>query len=47
MVVFDLSDIESLSHAQKWKEDACLAASDPLVFLIGAKKDLVVSMDNV
>ena len=41
--MFDLTDIESLTHCQRWKEDACESASDPYVFLVGTKKDLCVS----
>ena len=43
MVVFDLSEIESLANTKTWKIDACKNATDPLVFLVGTKKDLVVS----
>lgn len=43
IVVFDMSDIGSLSNVIQWKEDACQNASDPLVFLVGTKKDLIVS----
>ena len=42
IVTFDLSDIETLRHARKWKEDACESAIDPFVFLVGTKKDIVV-----
>ncbi|KAK2186221.1 hypothetical protein NP493_210g03035 [Ridgeia piscesae] len=41
IVVFDLSDIDSMSHTPQWKEDACKCASDPHIFLVGTKKDLV------
>lgn len=41
IVVFDMSDIGSLSNVIQWKEDACQNASEPLVFLVGTKKDLV------
>ena len=44
IVVFDLTDIETLEHAIKWKADACENAKDPLVFLVGTKKDIVVSI---
>ena len=43
IVAFDLSDIDTLSHARKWRDDACEAATDPFVFLVGTKKDIVVS----
>ena len=42
IVTFDLSDIETLRHARKWKDDACESAIDPFVFLVGTKKDIVV-----
>ena len=42
IVVFDLNEVESLANARTWAEDACKNASDPLVFLVGTKKDLVV-----
>ena len=44
LVVFDLSDLESLIHAEKWKNDACqqMEIQNPYVFLIGTKRDLVV-----
>ena len=42
IVTFDLSDVESMNHVHKWKEDACQSAYDPLVFLVGTKKDLLV-----
>ena len=42
IVAFDLSDVETLRHARKWKEDACESAKDPFVFLVGTKKDIVV-----
>ena len=42
IVVFDLTDEESLQHTVKWMEDACLTADDPVKFLVGTKKDLLV-----
>ena len=42
IVAFDLSEIDSLTHVIKWKEDACRAAANPNVFLVGLKKDLMV-----
>ena len=42
IVAFDLSDLESLSNSRQWCEDACQHAEDPLVFLVGTKKDLLV-----
>ena len=44
LVVFDLQSLESLIHAEKWKNDACkeMEIQNPYVFLIGTKRDLVV-----
>jgi Ras family len=47
MVVFDMSNIASMKSVKQWKEDACTNAQtdmkDQLIFLVGSKKDLVVS----
>ncbi len=43
VVAFDLSDVDTLAHARRWKEDACASASEPTVFLIGTKKDIMAS----
>jgi len=42
--MFDLGSIESLRHARQWMTEACenIQMDDPLRFLIGAKKDLIV-----
>ena len=40
-------NIDSLSHAFQWQEDACKSAADPFVFLVGTKKDLVVSTTSI
>lgn len=42
LVAFDLTDIDSLGHCLQWQIDACKSARDPLVFLVGTKKDLMV-----
>ncbi|XP_063060892.1 ras-related protein Rab-34a isoform X2 [Engraulis encrasicolus] len=42
IIVFDLTDVSSLSHARQWLEDA-MKENDPssvLLFLVGTKKDL-------
>ncbi|XP_030638209.1 ras-related protein Rab-34 [Chanos chanos] len=42
IIVFDLSDYDSLDHARQWLEDA-MTDNDPssvLLFLVGTKKDL-------
>ncbi|XP_013383446.1 ras-related protein Rab-34 [Lingula anatina] len=41
IVVFDLGDIQSLENTRKWYDEANKSADDPLVFLVGTKKDLV------
>ena len=43
IVVFDLSDANSLTSIARWMEDATASASNPQRFVVGAKKDLVVS----
>ena len=43
IVVFDVTDLYSLSSVPKWLEDALKAnVTRPLVFLVGAKRDLLV-----
>ena len=42
IVVFDLSDEASLVSISRWMEDATKSASDPVKFVVGTKKDLVV-----
>lgn len=44
MVVFDLSDERSLSNASRWMADACENADEPVKFLVGTKKDKLVSI---
>ncbi|XP_005106169.1 ras-related protein Rab-34 [Aplysia californica] len=41
IVVFDMTDEESLHHTVKWMEDACATADEPVKFLVGTKKDLL------
>lgn len=45
IIVFDLTNLYSLSHSKNWLQEA-LSANDtttPLLFLVGSKKDLLVS----
>ena len=42
IVVFDLSDELSLSNVARWMDDAAGNSSDPIKFVVGTKKDLVV-----
>uniref|UniRef100_A0A8C0G456 Ras-related protein Rab-36 n=1 Tax=Chelonoidis abingdonii TaxID=106734 RepID=A0A8C0G456_CHEAB len=45
ITVFDLADIQTLEHTKQWLEDA-LRENEPgssFIFLVGTKKDLVVS----
>lgn len=41
IVAFDMSDINSLGNAAKWRNEAGAHAPDALVFLVGTKKDLI------
>lgn len=44
IIVFDLTNLYSLSHCKNWLREA-LEANDtttPLLFLVGTKKDLLV-----
>ncbi|CAL1536789.1 unnamed protein product [Lymnaea stagnalis] len=41
IVAFDLTDEESLHHTNKWMEEACASADEPVKFLVGTKKDLL------
>lgn len=44
IVVFDLSDLGTLSNTRQWLEDALRDRQvEPLIFLVGSKKDLVVN----
>lgn len=42
IVVFDLSDESSLANVARWMDDAAGNSSDPIKFVVGTKKDLVV-----
>ena len=42
VVVFDLSDESSLHSISRWMEDATKSAADPIKFVVGTKKDMVV-----
>lgn len=43
IVAFDLCDINTLATAKTWYEEAMNAADNPVVFLVGMKKDMLVS----
>jgi hypothetical protein len=47
VIVFDMSDSKTLRNAVQWKEEARRNAGtdseDQLLFLVGSKKDLLVS----
>ena len=43
VVAFDLCDINTLATAKTWYQEAMSAADDPVVFLVGMKKDMLVS----
>lgn len=46
IIVFDLTNLYSLSHCKNWLKEALNAndeATTPLLFLVGTKKDLLVS----
>lgn len=42
MVVFDLTDEVSLANASRWMESATENAVNPVRFLVGTKRDLLV-----
>nr|CAI5867132.1 unnamed protein product [Callosobruchus analis] len=44
LLVFDLTNLESLFSCEKWLTEALISVIDPIVFLIGSKLDLVVSI---
>lgn len=45
MVVFDLGNLMSLMHCQQWLNEASRSNVGPHhIFLVGAKKDLLVSI---
>ena len=43
IVVFDLSDEASIAGISRWMHDASGATTDPIKFVVGTKRDLVVS----
>jgi len=48
MVVFDVGNLISLTHCQQWLNEASRSNIGPChIFLVGAKKDLLVSMDDI
>lgn len=46
IIVFDLTNLYTLSHSKVWLKEAMDAncSSSPLIFLVGTKKDLLVSV---
>lgn len=49
IVVFDFTNISTLSHCKQWLKEALNASGneDPFIFLVGTKKDLVVGIKSV
>ena len=47
MLVFDFSQMSSFQNIEEWKEDANKYTEEPFFFLVGTKKDIVVSIINV
>lgn len=49
MVVFDVTNVVTLAHTAQWLEEAREANinSCPLVFLVGTKRDLMVSCSSL
>lgn len=46
-VLFDLSNLYSLSHCAQWLEEALACNTvQPIIFLIGTKRDLLVSFSK-
>ena len=45
MIVFDVTNVMSLAHTAQWLEEAKDANQnyEPLIFLVGTKRDLLVS----
>lgn len=45
LIVFDLTRFDSLINCQKWTQEALAAnhGHQPFIFLIGAKRDLLVN----
>jgi hypothetical protein len=48
MVIFDLSAIRTLANCKKWLQDALEVSNSaddpPYIFLVGSKKDLLVTV---
>lgn len=42
IVAFDLCDINTLGAAKTWYEEAAASAINPVTFLVGMKKDMLV-----
>lgn len=47
IVAFDLTDEGSLLNAPKWMAEATENADQPIKFLIGMKRDLLVGIDCI
>jgi GTPase SAR1 family protein len=45
VAVFDLNDIDTLKSAERWVNEALqtTAVDNPLIFLVGSKRDLIVN----
>ncbi|XP_044732523.1 ras-related protein Rab-34 [Chrysoperla carnea] len=41
ILVFDLCNLMTLSNCKKWLDDALKVSQDPIIFLVGTKKDLM------
>lgn len=48
IIVFDVTNLYSLSHSKNWLREALDAngTSSPLIFLVGTKKDLLVRINK-
>lgn len=46
MGVFDMTDLDTLKSAERWIKEAfdITVTDNPLVFLIGSKRDLIVKI---
>ena len=47
IVVFDLSDESSMASISRWMTDATASTTDPIKFVVGTKKDIVVRIDTI
>nr|CAH7768351.1 unnamed protein product [Callosobruchus chinensis] len=46
LLVFDLTNSESLFSCQKWLTEALISVVDPIIFIIGSKLDLVILRES-